>query len=207
LRLNDWDLLVPARKNGTGALRAKAAALSDVRIRSTGVLGRNVGGPRVDCSVLDGGRSYRVGGGRAGDCVARIAGKDRFKRSSCAFVVVGSVVRSDACDAIWPSSLLRGVDGVMVCVEEGVVGVVMLLTLVTEECAECPPMRDKERLDWPRWIGPPLSETGSSEDCVCDRSWLTIGRGRRDTATGLFVNLRATEALGREGLAGLVALT
>lgn len=34
-----------------------------------------------------------------------------------------------------------------------------------------------------------------------------IGRGRRDAVTGLFVNLRATEALGREGLAGRVALT
>jgi hypothetical protein len=95
LMLYDWALEDPAGRNGTGALRARAAALSVVRIRSTGVLGRNVGGARVDCSVRDGGRSYRVGGGRAGDWVFRMTGNDLFRRRSCALVVVGSVVRSD----------------------------------------------------------------------------------------------------------------
>lgn len=136
LMLYDWAFEDPAGRNGTGALRARAAALSVVLIRSTGVLGRNVGGGRVDCSVRDGGRSYRAGaGGRAGDCVPRMTGSDRFRRRSCALVVVGSV-RSDTCDALWPSSILRGVEGVTVWVDEGVVGVVTLLRLVTDECAE-----------------------------------------------------------------------
>lgn len=47
-------------------------------------------------------------------------------------MVVGSF-RSETCEPFWPSSLLRGVDGVMVCVDEGVVGVPTLLRLVTEE--------------------------------------------------------------------------
>ena len=98
--------------------------------------------------------------------------------------------------------------GANVETDEGVVGVVTLVTLVTDECVECPNL-DSERLVWV--IGPPLSETGSSEDCVCVRSWLTtggpIGRGRRDPTVVLLVNLRATAVLGRDGLAGLVSLT
>ncbi len=52
----------------------------------------------------------------------------------------------------------------MDCVDEGVVGVGRL---VTEDCAEWP-SRESERLDGA--MGPPLSETGSNEDCVCVRS-------------------------------------
>jgi hypothetical protein len=90
-------------------------------------------------------------------------------RSELVPVVVlpaGSLFLRDTWDVLWPSSRL-GVVGPTVLAEDTVVAVVpVLLRLVTEEWAECP-MRDRDRLEWDdRCIGPPLSETGSSDDLV-----------------------------------------
>src|SRR3569833_90488 len=117
-------------------------------------------------SVRDGGRSYpREVRGRAGDWGGRITGRERFSRSSWAHVVVGSL-RRDRADVFWPTSYRRGVDGGRQCAEDGVVGVGML---DTDDWAEWPPRRDCDRLARLK-IGPPLSDTGSSDDDVWVRS-------------------------------------
>ena len=84
-----------------------------------------------------------------------------------------------------------------------------------------PPTLDRDEwLEWPSrvWfflrgragIGPPLSETGSNEVSVCDRSWLTMGRGRREVGgfgTGFCVKVMDTAVLGRAGLIGRRSLS
>jgi hypothetical protein len=79
-------------------------------------------------------------------------------------VVAAASFLSEAADVLWLISLRRGVEGGSEYPEEAEVGVA---TLVMDDCAECP-SRESDRLDW--GIGPPLSETGSSDDCVCVRS-------------------------------------
>ena len=86
-----------------------------------------------------------------------MAGKERFCFSSCALVVVGSL-RREVVEVLEPSSLLRGVEGPNDAVEEGVVGVGML---VTEDWAEWLSRDAGRRARC--WIGPPLSDTGSSD--------------------------------------------
>jgi hypothetical protein len=86
-------------------------------------------------------------------------GIDLFSFRSWALVVVGSLRRAvmeGLCDS---SFLRRGVDGGKECVEDGVVGVGML---VIDDCAEWPSL-DCDRLEL-FGIGPPLSETGSRCD-------------------------------------------
>jgi len=108
-----------------------------VRWRSTGVRGRSAEGGR-SASPLDPGRPLDVGRplepgrvdrwkGFVGGFRARIAGSDRFCLRSCALVVVGSF-RREVVDVLVPISLLRGVDGPKDDVDEGVVGVGMLVT-------------------------------------------------------------------------------
>jgi hypothetical protein len=86
-----------------------------------------------------------------------MAGSDRFCLRSCALVVVGSF-RKEVVEALVPISRLLGVDGPKDDVEEGVVGVGML---VTDDVAECPKREAGRRTRWT--MGPPLSDTGSRE--------------------------------------------
>lgn len=63
------------------------------------------------------------------------------------------------------------------------------------------PKRDCDLLRPRDAMGPPLSDTGSSDDCVSDLSWMEDGRGSRETVgVGLLVNVSETAALGRVGL-------
>jgi hypothetical protein len=119
---------------------------------------------RVSVSVLEGGRSKpRVATGLEGDWVDFMTGNDLLSRNSCALVVVGSL-RRETVDVFCPISLLRGVDGSNSCAGEGVMDVERL---ETEDWAEWP-KRERDRRVWV--IGPPLSDTGSSEDWICVRS-------------------------------------
>lgn len=76
--------------------------------------------------------------GLAGDCWDLIVGMLLLILSNCAWVVVGSL-RRVAAEVFWFRSLLRGVDGSMGWIEDGVGGVVML---DIEDCAEWPPNLD-----------------------------------------------------------------
>lgn len=90
-------------------------------------------------SVREGGLSYRVITGLAGDCgFGFMVGMDRLSFNNCALVVVGSLRRVLA-DDFDPSSLRRGVDGSSEWVELGVVGVAIL---VIDDCDECLPSLD-----------------------------------------------------------------
>ena len=152
-------------------------------------------------SVRDGGLSNRPVVVFAGDWGGFIAGIERLSLNSCALVVVGSVLR-DAAEALVATSRdpLRGVAGSMDWEETGVVGPAWL---ETEDWAECP-FRDCERRGR-EILGPPLSETGSSEDWV--RSWLRRGSREGCCWTGLLVKVMEADAFGREGLSGRVSLT
>ena len=66
-------------------------------------------------------------------------------------------------DVFWPISLLRGVEGGRDGAGEDVV--VGVGKLETDDWDEWP-RRDRDLLPPRCRIGPPLSETGSSEDCV-----------------------------------------
>ena len=67
-----------------------------------------------------------------------MVGIDRLSFSSCALVVVGSL-RRPVIDVLEDTSRLRGVEGGKEVVDDGVVGVPIL---VMDECEEWPPSLD-----------------------------------------------------------------